>query len=316
MEKNTNVVVLPVTNTVPLDQVGSFNYDEFIYDDFSAISLVTELVHDMIDQAASHSDLKHANFLGNGNENVEVATNNHQQMFENGLAAVHGQDDKMASHQQFKWASLDTIIANPNILLEQGKLRRKRKQEAFLIVKKRKLEDGHKFNVINEATLQSEPTEVALGIKMENVEMANHNHQTPLIKLEHQEKEETEDYFASWVNANNGSGKMFQQLSGSAFVSLENCNNLVSIKEELLDDGTVTDPIRGTGGWMCTRCNYASQRKYNVTQHIQYKHSSKRAFNCFRCSKPFKNGRDLQRHETKCRGEGQQMPGRPLGSSI
>lgn len=300
MEENTNVIVLPVNDTVALEQVGLY-----IYEDFSAISLVKELVHDMIDQAASHSE--------NGNENVEVATNNHQQMFEDGLAAVQGQDDKTASHQQFKWASLDKIIANPNILLEQGKLRRKRKQEASLVDKKRKLEDGQKFN---EVTLQSGLTKVAQGIKMENVEMANHNHQIPLNKLEHQEKEETEDYFASWVNASNGSRKMFKQLSGSAFISLDNCKNLVRIKEEPLNDETLTEPIRGTDGWTCTRCNYASQRKYNVSQHIQYKHSSQRAFNCIRCSKPFKNGRDLQRHETKCRGEGQQMPGRPLGSSI
>lgn len=265
-----NAIVLPVKDTVPLEQVGLFNCDEC-----STTSLILEVLHDLIDQAATESDLK------------------------NGLSAVQGElvvntvGQEMAtnSHQQSK-------------VMERGKFEVNWKRKASSFVEK----------------TTNPPKKIAIDIKIENREMVTHSHQVSLIQLEHPRKaakihsQQKEEYIASWTSVNERSAKMFEQLNGTVFVSLENCTNVVGIKEEPLDEETAADPVHGINGWMCTSCNYVSPKKYNVSQHIQYKHSLKRAFTCVSCSKPFKTNRDLNRHETRCQGQGQPMPGRPVGS--
>ena len=123
-------------------------------------------------------------------------------------------------------------------------------------------------------------------VHQDNREMVTHSHQTPI--------------------------KMSKQLNGKAFVKLENCSDLLAFKKEPIDGEGA--PVFGMDGWMCPRCNYVSPRKFNVSQHMEYKHLSIRAFNCVMCFKQYKNNRDLVRHETRCQGEGIKMPGRPLGS--
>ena len=261
---NTNAIVLPVTNTVPLSEVGLFNLDEC-----SIVSLVIGIVHDLIDHAAEESELK--NIVVVKKEIVEVANHNHQHSFENGLDVIQGQSVKMAthSHQQFK---IDSIISNPKAFLDMVEARCKRKRKASCHEKKKKL---------------NEEQDTFLDKTMENRQMVTHSHQIPT--------------------------KMFKQLNGKVSVMLKNCSNLVSIKEEPIDNQIVANLIHGLDGWRCTSCSYISPRKFNVSQHIKYKHLSMRAFNCVKCFKLFKNNRDLVRHEAKCQGEGRKMPGRPVG---
>lgn len=301
-----NAIALPVEDTVPLDQVRLFNYDEG-----AITSLVFEVVNDLIDQAASESEnkVKQENLVVVANEDVEMATNNHQQLFENGLTAVQGNlavdtvkcEMSTHSHQQLKRSSVDTITSNPNSFMDRVKFEAKRKRKVTSFVEK----------------TTSQPKKIALDKRVENSVMVTHSHQ---IQLEQPKKataihsQQHEDYIASWTSVNEKRAKMFKQLNGTVFVLLENCTNMVGIKEEPIDVETVADPIPGLDGWMCTSCSYVSPKKFNVSQHIHYKHSSTRAFNCVTCAKPFKTNRDLQRHETKCQGKGRPMPGRPLGS--
>lgn len=274
-----NVIVLPVKDTVPLSQVGLFNLDKC-----SITSLVLEVVHELIDQAAEESD--EANLVVVKNKTVEVATHNHQHTHENGLATVQGQSVEMAAHSH-RNSKIDSIISNPKAFLDKVKHGCKRNRKASCHDKKKKL---------------TEEQNTFLDITMENRRMVTHSHQF--------------------------STKMFKQLNGKAFVMLQNCSNLVGIeeepvgikeepvgiKEDLIDNKIVADVIHGLDGWSCTSCNYISPKKFNVSQHIKYKHLSVRAFNCVRCFKLFKNNRDLVRHEARCQGEGEKMPGRPVGS--
>ena len=259
-----NAIVLPVTNTVPLSEVGLFNLDKC-----STMSLVMEVVLDLVDQAAEESEVK--NIVVVKHEIVEVATHNHQHTFGNGLAAIQGQSVEMATHSHKP--TVESIISNPKEFLDMVKFGRKRSRKASCHEKKKKL---------------TEEQDTLLDITMENRQMVTHSHQVPT--------------------------KMFKQLNGKASVMLQNCFNLIGIKKEPIDNEIAADLIHGLDGWRCTSCNYISPRKFNVSQHIKYKHLSTREFNCVTCFKLFKNNRDLVRHEVRCQGEGKKMPGRPVGS--
>ena len=92
--------------------------------------------------------------------------------------------------------------------------------------------------------------------------------------------------------------------------------NVATIPREEEPIHNPTEVATGPGGsYACTACTYVSPKKWNVKNHIRYKHSStsQRDWICPNCDAHFVEKKGLQRHAPVCRGRGAPMLGRPVG---
>ena len=71
-------------------------------------------------------------------------------------------------------------------------------------------------------------------------------------------------------------------------------------KEEFLNEIINTMIVRNASNtWQCTKCSYNSQRKENVTNHIEAKHMKTDGFNCDMCGKLHSTRNALRVHKIR-----------------
>ena len=85
--------------------------------------------------------------------------------------------------------------------------------------------------------------------------------------------------------------KAFQELSPinldpKTFLDVENAVNSKMYKEGVM--------------WTCTECNYQSQKKAHVFEHIEGKHQVHDGYFCQSCQQVFKTKGKFQRHYKNC----------------
>ena len=75
----------------------------------------------------------------------------------------------------------------------------------------------------------------------------------------------------------------------NAFLDVEN-----AVNNKMYKDGVM---------WICTECNYESQKKVHVFEHIEGKHQVHDGYFCQSCQQVFKTKGKFQRHYKNCQSQ-------------
>lgn len=188
---------------------------------------------------------------------------------------------------------------------------------------KKMCKDDNSLKVVKKLTMDLVGAAVERSICQRRKANETHNHRSPVTSQE--EDQETGQETDTSDEGEMGpigrvSGQLGTNVEGwiklnqTASVTLErNCGMEDTLTPDIVIkvEAPKPHPVTIPGGFKCSVCDQFSTKKYNISTHILYVHTPVRGFICPLCEKTSANMRDLKRHQSKCKGKGQRMLGRP-----